>query len=212
VLPVALQVRVDDLVDQTLTVAALPGTDIFDGLPTFTPATVMFHGPSKLLDDKAFHRAADGKVLVYADFSDPSSFKSDGQLTTATVPLRMPATTASEPYTLSAPTVKAEFTRKQEDQKGTILAMPVFVRALLEARGIPGRFFARAAQLGQCGSVWTPAVIKLLNTPALFRPKAILEILPEDEAASAEPRPAIRVAPGSEDHAAGRPDQDSLHA
>lgn len=178
-LPVSLLVEVDDIVDsQPLTVTAEPGTANLDGLPTFTPATVMFHGPTKVLD--AFPRGPDGKALIYASFKDTAAFKTDGLITSAVLPLATPPNSAGEQYSLSAASVEAKFTLKALDQKGTILSMPVFIQG---PRSILDEYHIEVQQtLANVEVSGPPSVINKLNTSDLVPiPKAILEILPEDK-------------------------------
>lgn len=173
--PATVLVEVDDMVDQQLTVAAPADASMLDGPPTFTPPTVQFHGPSEVL--RKFDRSSDGKILVYADFSDRSLFRQTASLTTATLPLKgLDSAVAS----LAPMTVEARFTLKQEDVPGTIRAMPVFI---LASPAMTDKYKVDFdPSLANVAVTGPRDQIEKLGTDALApAPRAILEILPDDK-------------------------------
>jgi hypothetical protein len=176
--PATVLVEVDDIEVRQLTVAAPPDASMLDGPPTFTPPTVQFQGPSEVL--RKFDRSSDGKILVYADFSDRTLFHQVGTLTTALLPLKGPDSAVAS---LTPVTIKADFTLKQEDVPGTIRAMPVFI---LASPTMTDKYKVEfEASLANVAVTGPRDQIEKLGTDALSpAPRAILEILPDDKPGS----------------------------
>lgn len=182
--PQTLLVRVDKLVTAELEVRTPEGMENFNAAPQYTPAQVRVTLPETLMNNLK----AEGTLVAIAGLSQFEKTRQPGAHVLPDVPVTILGLKESQPPLIEPPRVTASVDVRNAERQITLNALPIWP---LYPPGLQNRYRARLAQEFIQNVVITGPRDEIDRIEAgTFepRPKAIVEIFPEDVGAGRQTR------------------------